>query len=220
MPVLLEPTHPELLAHKERFEQEGLNPEPSNQQPDWVPLHWFCVSSNPDFAKAQAWVECGGCVNVQTQGGDTPLHLAVWNRHEERVRWLLEMGANPNLPNAKGNTPIHQAFRRREWGSAWAMIQAGVDWSMQDGKGMSTLAHLVGQLQFSSTQPKPPLPEGHVREAMWEQPKELWRRPFSHSNDTPLIERLPQSLQSLLQEKWLNQSLPDSSPSRSNRPRL
>ena len=200
--------HPELMALREEFVREGLNPSPSEKKPDWFPLHWFAVSSQADFLTAQAWVEAGGCVDVQTAGGDTPLHLAVWNGSRAQVNWLLALNADPNMPNAKGNTPMHQALRRREWESAWALIQAGADWAIKDHKGVSTLGHAVDTLRFGSMQPMPPTPEGHVWDTMWNQSQQLWRSPQSNAVEKSLFDRLPDLWQSLLLEKWLSENLP------------
>jgi hypothetical protein len=48
-------------------------------------------------------------VNVQSEKGETPLHLATVNGHLEVVRVLLKHGANTNLRDTEGKTPLHRA---------------------------------------------------------------------------------------------------------------
>lgn len=219
MAKLFQPTDPELVANKQLFADEGLNPHPSKQQPDWMPLHWFSVTSDPDFSYAQAWVESGGCVDVQTDAGDTPLHLATWNGRFDRVEWLVALGANPNVPNAKGNTPIHQCFRRQQWESAALLIEAGVDWSAQDTQGISTLGHAVSALDLTPL-PSDGSPKRRVWEAMRSLPRDLWEQPCSKANPAPLLDRVPHDWQSRLQDRWLSQSLPSPARSRPGLSRL
>ena len=220
MTTLFPSDTPALVACREEFIRDGLNPNPSEKQPDWLPIHWFAVASDADFLAVQAWVEAGGDVDAQTQGGDTALHLAVWNRNPAQVDWLLALGASSNVCNAKGNTPMHQALRRTEWELAWALIQAGADWAIKDHKGVSTLGHAVDTLRFGSMQPMPPTPEGHVWDTMWNQPQQLWRSPQSNSVEKSLFDLLPDLWQSLLLEKWLSENLPVAEAPRSPKARM
>ena len=47
--------------------------------------------------------------------GDTALHWAIYFKHAEMVKLLLEKGANPKLINKDGECALSMAFLRREW---------------------------------------------------------------------------------------------------------
>ncbi|OON23697.1 ankyrin repeat protein, partial [Opisthorchis viverrini] len=51
-------------------------------------------------------------INLPTQMGFTPLHLATQQGHSQIVSLLLEMGADGNLRNQQGLTPAHIARRQ------------------------------------------------------------------------------------------------------------
>ena len=51
-----------------------------------------------------------GCsVNVESNNGDTPIHLACWRGHLDCAKWLHEQGANPTAQKRDGATPFHVA---------------------------------------------------------------------------------------------------------------
>ncbi|CAN0222021.1 unnamed protein product, partial [Ectocarpus sp. 4 AP-2014] len=47
------------------------------------------------------------------KGEMTPLHLAVYHRHEDIMRMLLRHGADANVRNCSGWTPLHTASAHR-----------------------------------------------------------------------------------------------------------
>ncbi len=49
-------------------------------------------------------------IEVKSQSGYTPLHLATWNQHDEVVKYLLEQGASINAQAINGKTPLHLAI--------------------------------------------------------------------------------------------------------------
>lgn len=49
-------------------------------------------------------------VNVTTDSGDTPLHIAVGARYQEGIELLLKHGAKPDAVNKTGTTPLYLAI--------------------------------------------------------------------------------------------------------------
>lgn len=74
-------------------------------------------------------IQAGANLDVQDFEGNTPLHLAVWLESVERVKILLEHGANRHLCNKKGQLP-----------SAAAMIPDGIS-----KKKMTKILELLSQ---------------------------------------------------------------------------
>jgi len=48
-------------------------------------------------------------VNQKGRMGDTPLHIALWQRSVEDIKVLLANGADPNIPGEKGIRPLEIA---------------------------------------------------------------------------------------------------------------
>ena len=48
-------------------------------------------------------------VNVKNVAGNTPLHLALMQKHFKIATLLSENGANANITNMEGNSPLHYA---------------------------------------------------------------------------------------------------------------
>ena len=57
----------------------------------------------------KALIEHGADVNVRGLDGDTPLHDAAVNGHEEITIVLIQSGGNPESENDKKETPIEVA---------------------------------------------------------------------------------------------------------------
>jgi len=53
--------------------------------------------------------EVPALINAKDAGGNTPLHLAVWNCQKEMVGLLVAKGADVNAKNNHGRTPINAA---------------------------------------------------------------------------------------------------------------
>ena len=56
--------------------------------------------------------ELGADVDVRSNAGDAPIHLAVKLGHIEAVRALQELGAAVDVANHDGNTSLHLAALR------------------------------------------------------------------------------------------------------------
>lgn len=135
------------VDHRELIEAlrniEGNNDvSKSRSQPSWSALHWFAVSSSMTDAEAQAHVLKGLDPSQQNDAGDTPLHLAAWQRNAQKVEWLLALGADPAKTNKKGNLPCHQAMRRQHAPLAGRLME-GVDLGWEDHNGLNAIGHWV-----------------------------------------------------------------------------
>lgn len=53
--------------------------------------------------------EMGLDIDAVDGSGNTPLHLAVSNKKQSSVRFLLSMNAELNVKNKEGQTPLHSA---------------------------------------------------------------------------------------------------------------
>ena len=51
-------------------------------------------------------------LNVQTNGGSTPLHFAAINRNSKIIEILVKAGANPKIKNSQGQSPLFDAVSK------------------------------------------------------------------------------------------------------------
>ncbi len=86
-------------------------------------------------------LENGAHVNAVDQDGDTPLHDAACNGHEDAVDALLAKdGVNVNAADTDGNTPLHVAVRLGHVGVVNALLaKNGVDVNAADSDGNTPL---------------------------------------------------------------------------------
>jgi ankyrin repeat protein len=109
----------------------------------------------------QAYVQSGGDLNVQGDGGWTFLHSAVELQNIEAVKWLVDNGANINLPNVYGWTPLH-----------WA-VGTDIDLAIQSGEELTmettrTLIELGADQSFRNDRGKTPrdIAAGHGKNTL------------------------------------------------------
>lgn len=78
----------------------------------------------------------------------TPLHLSVFNFDNrlvpQKVKLLLEKGADPNLQASDGNTPLHEALTDRfgddpDIEVIEMLARAGADWNIKNAAGQTPL---------------------------------------------------------------------------------
>jgi hypothetical protein len=62
-------------------------------------------------------VEKGVSVRLQDEGGNTPLHIAVYNKARKMIRELVRIGVNPNQPNIRGFLPLMEAIDEVDYDS-------------------------------------------------------------------------------------------------------
>lgn len=97
----------------EFFVQKGAD---INHQDSWdasTPLHYAVNSfSEDDFSVIR---EIGACphllLDVQTNNGDTAMHLAAFLGKSKLVEYLIKSKFNPHIANKQGKTPLHYAIQ-------------------------------------------------------------------------------------------------------------
>uniref|UniRef100_A0ABD2VY84 Uncharacterized protein n=1 Tax=Trichogramma kaykai TaxID=54128 RepID=A0ABD2VY84_9HYME len=75
------------------------------------PLHIICQSSSDDdllelFFKINDEVQQEIIIDVCSNFGSTPLHMAVANKNKKMIRTLLTRGANPNITDVQRTPPL------------------------------------------------------------------------------------------------------------------
>ena len=55
---------------------------------------------------AQYFVDKGANINIQNKEGNTPLHLALKNKHNKVIKILMEKKAALDIPNSDGEIPF------------------------------------------------------------------------------------------------------------------
>lgn len=73
-----------------------------------TPIH--AASANGLVELMEAIVKVPGVnLDVQTPGGNTPLHYAALNRNSKIIKILVSAGANPKIKNDQGQSPLFEA---------------------------------------------------------------------------------------------------------------
>jgi len=75
-------------------------------------LHDSARVGDSRLATLQRLLEFGARVDVRTNWGATPLHLAAFHGNEKTVQLLLENGADPRAEDKRGRTPLMLAEGR------------------------------------------------------------------------------------------------------------
>ncbi|XP_049944405.1 ankyrin repeat domain-containing protein 65-like [Schistocerca serialis cubense] len=70
------------------------------------------AASQGQTGQVRALLDAGSPVNATDASGDTALHEAVVNGHEETVKCLIDAGAGVNVRDSDGMTPLHWAACR------------------------------------------------------------------------------------------------------------
>ena len=71
--------------------------------------------------------------------GDTLLHRACYKNDPERVRLLLEKGADPNVANIIGTTPLHCVCFDGHTGIVRLLLDHGAEVDARDKDGLTPL---------------------------------------------------------------------------------
>lgn len=186
---------PRLLEKLEELEKDGEDYTPSTSKPSWTYLHWFAAKNEANFVSAQAHVLRGDDPSAQDDVGDTPLHIATWRESDEKVAFLLKLGAQTNIANDKGNVPCHQALRKRNLPLALALVD-GIDVGMPDRSGVSAIGHAVECLRVRQDLFPCGTPEARLWAILREADRAAW---------TKWEDQLPQIFLADLRQHRLNQ---------------
>jgi ankyrin repeat protein len=77
---------------------------------------------------------------MTTADGDTPLHIACWQKQVAIVGTILAYQPNVDAPGCYGRTPLHYAVHEGRWISVpivGVLLACGADPSIRDGAGFS-----------------------------------------------------------------------------------
>ena len=78
-------------------------------------------------------------VNRPSQQGVSALHYAVYGKHIDAIRFLLEHGADINARDGHGRTPLHQVARAGSLEMIGLLVENGADMEARDDRGSSPL---------------------------------------------------------------------------------
>ncbi|CAN0414011.1 unnamed protein product, partial [Scytosiphon promiscuus] len=107
-------------------------------------LHKYVdMAMTEDVEIVRGLVQAGAFLDWQDpQYGRTPLHRAVYFRHFQILKILLEADANPNLADCYGVTPLHLVAVSGCTAEAARLLEAGADTTAPTRDGFSPL-HLA-----------------------------------------------------------------------------
>ena len=72
------------------------------------------AASIGDTETVKRMLDSGAQIGVRDRYGDSPLHLAIKQKHPETAALLIGRGANVNQPNTLGDTPLHVSIYTRQ----------------------------------------------------------------------------------------------------------
>lgn len=116
------------------------------RQADTRALEFLRAATRGDLETARGFLAEGGDVNALWPDGPSAVYLAVYNKHGEMVRLLLDAGADPNRSDGRCPdefVPLSEAIRRRQPVIARLLIEYGADVNSRDRFGWSVLGSAV-----------------------------------------------------------------------------
>ena len=111
----------------------------------WTPLHAALFETwdeawNEVFEVIEMLLVAGADPNARTEGGHTPLHLAVTSISSAAIAvLLLDAGADPETREERGWTPLHAAASSGGPENVAALLDAGANIEARDHRGMTPL---------------------------------------------------------------------------------
>lgn len=84
--------------------------------------------------------------------GNTPLHIAAQNGHEEIVKLIISIGGKAvlNVQNQSGNTPLHMAVEYDYYASSKVLVDAGADVSIENFANIPARKGIEGTKNYLS----------------------------------------------------------------------
>ena len=101
-------------------------------------IHSACRWNTKSIEELTAILKAPGAVNsVDKVNGNTPLHIAAQNGHNEIVNLVISIGGKSvlNSQSQSGNTPLHMAVEYDYNDSALSLINAGADLNVENQNG-------------------------------------------------------------------------------------
>lgn len=129
-------------------------------KPSYKEIHSACRWNTKTLDELRIILRAPGAVtSVDESNGNTPLHIAAQNGHDEIVDLIISIGGKTvlNVQNLSGNTPLHMAIEYDYYGSAKALINAGADENISNQqdypakKGIEGLKHYLYLPLFAAT---------------------------------------------------------------------
>ncbi len=87
-----------------------------------------------DRARLEAWLKKGADLDVELSNATTASDA-------NRIRFLIEKGANPDKTDNLGYAPLHNAARYRDSEMVALLAELGADVNVRDGNGWTPLMH-------------------------------------------------------------------------------
>lgn len=89
----------------------------------------------------------GGNPNLlRGNDGKVPLHLAISSEDSyqsmEKIKLLLDAGANVNVRDKRGETPLMDAAKLYRFDLTYKLLESGADYSIQNNWGVSILSYV------------------------------------------------------------------------------
>ena len=103
-----------------------------------TPLHAVAGRNNYDTVE-RLILDDGADVNVKNDGGQTPLHFAIWKNAVKSAEVLLNNGADANMRSGDGATPLQIAALYGSHDIAALLIRRGADINAVDGDDWASL---------------------------------------------------------------------------------
>jgi len=82
-------------------------------------------------------------LELKTEDGRTPLHVAVMGGHKELVEYLIEEGANIDAQDKDGRTPLLNAIMFKKSDLARTLIKKGADVKIKCKEGANAIVYTV-----------------------------------------------------------------------------